>query len=128
MSLISSTFVIAVHDEILLQTGVGRIGCHIEKLESVLSRVDQQMYYSNVSDIFEIAAWFGIAISKGHAFVDGNKRTGLAVMLTYLEIQGVTIQEQTGLDDLMVDIVESQEEHELLAKIVAEFLYELSII
>jgi death-on-curing protein len=54
--------------------------------------------------------------------------TGLAVMLTYLEIQGVTIQEQTGLDDLMVDIVESQEEHELLAKIVAEFLYELSII
>jgi death-on-curing protein len=49
-------------------------------------------------------------------------------MLTYLEIQGVTIQEQTGLDDLMVDIVESQEEHELLAKIVAEFLYELSMI
>jgi death-on-curing protein len=107
---------------------VGRTGCHIEKLESVLSRIDQQMYYSDVSDIFEIAAWFGIAISKGHAFVDGNKRTGLAVMLTYLEIQGVTIQEQTGLDDLMVDIVESQEEHELLAKIVAEFLYEFSII
>jgi death-on-curing protein len=128
MSLISSTFVIAVHDEILLQTGVGRTGCHIEKLESVLSRIDQQIYYSDVSDIFEIAAWFGIAISKGHAFVDGNKRTGLAVMLTYLEIQGVTIQEQTGLDDLMVDIVESQEEHELLAKIVAEFLYELSMI
>ena len=62
MSLISSTFVIAVHDEILLQTGVGRTGCHIEKLESVLSRIDQQMYYSDVSDIFEIAAWFGIAI------------------------------------------------------------------
>ena len=56
MSLISSTFVIAVHDEILLQTGVGRSGCQIEKLESVLNRIDQQMYYSNVSDIFEIAA------------------------------------------------------------------------
>jgi death-on-curing protein len=35
---------------------------------------------------------------------------------------------QLDQDDLMVDIVESQEEHELLAKIVAEFLYELSII
>ena len=128
MSLISSTFVIAVHDEILLQTGVGRIVCHIEKLESVLSRIDQQMYYSNVSDIFEIAAWFGIAISKGHAFVDGNKRTGLAVMLTYLEIQGITILEQTGLDDLMVDIVESQESHDTLSKLVAEFLYDLSVI
>ena len=86
------------------------------------------MSYSNVSDILEIAAWIGITISKGHAFVDGNKRTGLAVMLAYLEIQGVTIQEHTGLDDLMVDIVESQEDHELLAKLVAGFLYELSII
>ncbi len=36
-----STFVIAVHDEILLQTGVGRSGCHIEKLESVLNRIDR---------------------------------------------------------------------------------------
>ena len=128
MRLINSTFVIAVHDEIFLQTGVGRVGCHVDKLESVLNRIDQQMYYSDVNDIFEIAAWFGIAISKGHAFVDGNKRTGLAVMLTYLEIQGITIQEHTGLDDLMVDIVESREDHEILAKLVAGFLYEMSII
>ena len=128
MSLINSTVVIAVHDEIFLQTGVGRVGCHVDKLESVLNRIDQQMYYSDVNDIFEIAAWFGIAISKGHAFVDGNKRTGLAVMLTYLEIQGITIQEHTGLDDLMVDIVESREDHEILAKLVAGFLYEMSII
>jgi hypothetical protein len=35
MSLINSTFVIAVHDEIFLQTGVGRVGCHVDKLESV---------------------------------------------------------------------------------------------
>ena len=128
MSLIHTTFVIVVHDEIFLQTGVGRVGCHVDKLESVLNRIDQQMYYSDVNDIFEIAAWFGIAISKGHAFVDGNKRTGLAVMLTYLEIQGITIQEHTGLDDLMVDIVESREDHEILAKLVAGFLYEMSII
>jgi len=108
MSTINSTFVIAVHDEILRQTGVGREGGHLDKLESVLSRIDQQMYYNQVDDLYEIAAWYGIAISKGHAFVDGNKRTGLAVMLTFLEIQGVSIQDNTGLDDLMVDIVESQ--------------------
>jgi death-on-curing protein len=79
-----------------------------------------------VNDLFEIAAWYGIALAKGHAFVDGNKRTGLAVMLTFLEIQGVSIHESTGLDDLMVDIVESQDQHEDLAKIVSDFLYELS--
>ena len=35
---------------------------------------------------------------------------------------------QTGLDDLMVDIVEAQASHEVLSKLVAEFLYDLSII
>lgn len=126
MSLITSTFVISVHDEILKETGVGREGCYVEKLESVLSRIDQQMYYNNVKDLFEIAAWHGIAIAKGHAFVDGNKRTGLATMLTFLEIQGVTIIDKTGLDNLMVDIVESQDDHEILALRVSDFLYERS--
>lgn len=126
MSLITSTFIIAVHDEILKETGVGREGYSIEKLESVLSRIDQQMYYNHVDDLFEIAAWYGIAIAKGHAFVDGNKRTGLATMLTFLEIQGVSIKDQTGLDDLMVDIVESRDPHEQLALKVSDFLYEIS--
>lgn len=126
MSLITLTFVVAVHDEILKETGVGREGCHYDKLEGVLSRIDQQMYYNHVHDLFEIAAWYGIAIAKGHAFVDGNKRTGLATMLTFLEIQGVSIQDHTGLDDLMVDIVESQDDQELLALRVSDFLYELS--
>ena len=126
MSLITSTFVIAVHDEILKETGVGREGCHKDELVGVLSRIDQQMYYNNVEDLFEIAAWYGIAIAKGHAFVDGNKRTGLATMLTFLEIQGVSIKDDTGLDDLMVDIVESQDEHETLALKVSDFLYEIS--
>lgn len=126
MSLINSTFVVAVHDEILKQTGVGRSGCHLDKLEGVLSRIDQQMYYNGVGDLFEVSAWYGIALAKGHAFVDGNKRTGLAVMLTFLEIQGVTIINHTGLDDLMVDIVESDNGHEVLAKRVANFLIALS--
>lgn len=126
MSLITSTFVIGVHDVILKETGVGREGCDYDKLEGVLSRIDQQMYYNGVNDLFEIAAWHGIAIAKGHAFTDGNKRTGLATMLTFLEIQGVSIKDHTGLDDLMVDIVESQDNHEVLALIVSDFLYEVS--
>lgn len=126
MSIIPSAFVITVHDEILKETGVGRDGCNYEKLEGVLSRIDQQMYYNNVNDLFEIAAWYGIAIAKGHAFVDGNKRTGLATMLTFLDIQGVTIKDHTGLDDLMVDIVESQVNHETLALNVSDFLYDVS--
>ena len=38
----------------------------------------------------------------------------------------LTIRDNTGLDDLMVDIVESQDDHEILAQKVSDFLYELS--
>jgi len=123
---IDTLFVIAVHDEILRVTQVGRAGLDVGRLEGTLSRIGQQIYYNQVDDIFEIGAWYAIAIAKGHAFVDGNKRTGLAVMLTYLEIQGVTIQEDTGLDDLMVSIVESTLDHETLAKEFAETIYHLA--
>lgn len=119
-------FVRAVHDEILKQTGVGRDGIHLERLGAVLGRIEQQMYYNQVDDVFEIAAWYGVAIAKGHAFVDGNKRTGLSVMLAFLQMQGIDITPNVGLDDLMVDIVESQQEHGLLAKQVADLLYQIS--
>lgn len=63
--MISTAFVITVHDEILRQTGVGRAGVHLERLESVLGRIDQQMHYNHIDDAFEIAAWYGVAIAKG---------------------------------------------------------------
>lgn len=127
MNAINIAFVVAVHDEILRQTGVGRGGVHLERLESVLGRISQQIYYNQIDNVYEMAAWYGIALAKGHAFVDGNKRTGLAVMLTFLEIQGIDIQYDSGLDDLMVDIVESTLPHEELADRVAEFLFQLTI-
>lgn len=124
--MISTAFVITVHDEILAQTGVGRAGIHLDRLESVLGRIDQQMHYNSIDDAFEIAAWYGVAIAKGHAFVDANKRTGLSVMLAFLEVQGISIPADVGLDDLMVNIVESSLAHEQLAQEVADYLYQLS--
>ena len=126
MNPINEAFVIAVHDEILKQTLVGRAGVYLDRLESVLGRISQQIYYNQIDNIFEIAAWYGIVLAKGHAFVDGNKRTGLATMLTFLEIQGVTVKDDTGLDDLMVDIVESKDAHEVLALRVSDFLFEIT--
>lgn len=70
-----------------------------------------------------VAAWYGVAIAKGHAFVDGNKRTALAVMLTFLKTQGIGITANIGLDDLMVEIVISQCPHDKLVQSVADYLY-----
>lgn len=124
---ISVEFVVEVHDQILLETRVGRAGLDRGKLEGALGRIDQHIYYNQVDDVFVLGAWYAIAIAKGHAFVDANKRTGLAVMLTYLEIQGITIGHDTGLDDVMVDVVESTLPAELLAQALADYMAQLVV-
>lgn len=63
-----------------------------------------------------------VAIAKGHGFTDGNKRTALSTMLTFLDIQGITLIENTGLDDIMVDVVESQLSHDVLVKKLAYYI------
>lgn len=39
----------------------------------------------------EKAAWLGFALVSNHAFVDGNKRIGLLVMLSFLEMNGINM-------------------------------------
>ncbi len=53
--------------------------------------------------LFEIAAAYLFHIAKNHAFVDGNKRTALAAALTFLDLNGVTVEAPTGE---MVSLVE----------------------
>ncbi|MFU9046290.1 type II toxin-antitoxin system death-on-curing family toxin [Acinetobacter tibetensis] len=117
-------FVIAVHDEILALT-TGLAGVDKDELEGALARPDQQMHYNGVDDIFEIGAWYAVAIAKAHAFNDGNKRTGLSVMLTYLDLQGVTVPDHVGLDDTMVEVVESKDDHEVIVLALAAYIRSL---
>ena len=49
----------------------------------------------------EKGARFGFNLVSNHAFVDGNKRIGLLVMLTFLEINGINLK---FTDDELVKI------------------------
>jgi death-on-curing protein len=42
-------------------------------------------------DLFEMAAAYLFHIARNHPFVDGNKRTGLAAALVFLDLNGVRI-------------------------------------
>ncbi len=53
-------------------------------LESILHRVPNNYHYGEITDVLEIAAMYGVAISKGHAFEDGNKRTAFISMNVFL--------------------------------------------
>lgn len=125
--MITAKSVIEVHDEILSMS-TGLAGVDEAELEGAIERPNQHIHYNNVDDIFVIAAWYGVSIAKAHAFNDGNKRTGLSVMLTYLDLQGVSIKDHTELDDTMVEIVESGDDHEVIVSALAIHLKKLAVL
>ena len=46
----------------------------------------------------EKGARIGYALISNHAFVDGNKRIGMLVMMTFLEVNGIRLR--PGVDDV----------------------------
>lgn len=60
-------------------------------LESALAR-PQNHYAYGETDTFQLAASYAEAISRNHAFVDGNKRTAFYVAVDFLEQNGFQLQ------------------------------------
>jgi len=56
-------------------------------LESALSRPIHLLAYGAPS-VFDLAASYGFGLVRNHPFVDGNKRTGFTVAVTFLELNG----------------------------------------
>lgn len=47
-------------------------------------------------DRFEMAAAYAFHLCRNHPFIDGNKRTGLACALIFLDINGISIEDPDG--------------------------------
>jgi death-on-curing protein len=59
--------------------------------------------------IFEMAAAYLFHVSRNHPFLDGNKRTGLAAALTFLDMNDVEIAaDDNELFDLALGVAESR--------------------
>ncbi len=87
---ISKEKTLQLHQLIAEETG-GSVGVRDEGLlESALDGVFQtfggQELYSSIE---EKGARLGYMQISNHAFVDGNKRIGMLIMLTFLEINGI---------------------------------------
>jgi len=46
--------------------------------------------------LFDMAAAYAYHLSQSHPFIDGNKRTGLAACLVFLELNGVSVSDPKG--------------------------------
>ena len=58
-------------------------------LESAFATFDGEELYPTKQ---EKAARLGYSLISNHAFVDGNKRIGMYVMMTFLEVNGIKIR------------------------------------
>ena len=57
-------------------------------LESALDRPRNRWLYERSVSVYEIAAAYGFGIARNHAFVDGNKRTSLLAIRSFLFLNG----------------------------------------
>ena len=82
-----------LHQRLADATG-GSVGVRDEglldsALESAFSGFGEQEFYPTKE---EKGARLGYALISNHAFVDGNKRIGTYIMLTFLEMNGIRIR------------------------------------
>jgi death-on-curing protein len=85
---ISKRAVLAIHNEQLAEHG-GSPGIRDEHLlDSALGKPHNVFAYSEGADLFHLAASYAYGIARNHVFLDGNKRTALAVSLTFLDRNG----------------------------------------
>jgi len=67
-------------------------------------------------DLFEMAAGYLFHIVQNHPFVDGNKRTGLATALVFLELNGIEVDaDQDELADFVLDVAQGKHDKAAIA-------------
>ena len=88
MKFLSSDQVVAMHAKLLERwggaEGGGHRGADYEGVEAAVQAVKNSYYQSRE----DLAAAYAVYLVQGHVFLDGNKRTGAAAMLTFLLADG----------------------------------------
>jgi len=80
--------IVAIHDEQLAIHG-GANGLRDDgMLESALDR-PKNRWANEETELAELAAAYAFGMARNHPFVDGNKRTSLLALYTFLGVNGV---------------------------------------
>jgi death-on-curing protein len=111
--------IVHMHDVLLRryggEEGGGHRGASNEGVEAAVQAV-KNSYYTRPE---ELAAAYAVYIVQGHVFMDGNKRAGLAAMLTFLQANGLSARPAARAPRVMVELQERAEKGESSASLVA---------
>ena len=101
MMMFSNDKVLYLHQLLIEETGgspdIRDIGLLDSALKGAYATFDGQELYPTK---LEKAARIGFSLISNHAFVDGNKRIGMYIMLMFLELNGVKL---TAKDQDVID-------------------------
>ena len=98
--------VIEIHADQIRRYG-GRAGLRdLALLESALAQPEASFAGEWLhGDLYAMAAAYAYHLCQNHPFIDGNKRTGLAAALVFLELNGITVLDPRGrLKNAMIRI------------------------
>jgi death on curing protein len=92
--LLDPAIVDQLHDAVLNPGELTGRAMH-KSLEGALARVENRLNYGLIDDVFDLAAAYAVAISQGHCYNDGNKRTAYRAMDAALAMNGVVLRLDT---------------------------------
>lgn len=75
-------------------------------VDGAINRVINGYLYKGISDVFELAALYLIAIAEAHAFPDANKRTAYQAALMFLDLNGISVSQSDALVEITVKAAE----------------------
>lgn len=107
-----------IHDNAIQRYGGSAGTRDLNLLESAMHQPQIVLFGEYVyQDIYEMAAAYAFHIIKNHPFVDGNKRTGMLVSTTFLELNNVFFKTTSAvIYALAIEIASSQKSKEEIAE------------
>lgn len=117
----------AIHFQQLQRFG-GRFGIvDSGAIDSALARPRNQWAYQAEADIASLAAAYGYGLTRGHGYVDGNKRVGFVAMAVFLDINGWLLEApEPEVVQIMVAVASGELAETELATWVRSHLRELT--
>jgi death-on-curing protein len=89
-------------------------------LESALAR-PQNKYSYGETDLAVLAAAYGFGIARNHPFVDGNKRTALASMIVFLNLNRLDLEApQEAATAIVLALASGEIGEDVLARWIAD--------
>lgn len=104
MKIISAQEVIEFHDRLLARD------CGVEgmpepgRADAIIHRVLNMHHYQGLSDLYDFAAVYWVAVARGHIFNDANKRTAMFVTQVFLKRNGVILPDAIKAKKELVEL------------------------